>query len=70
MEKIIKDGRTLIFVSHGAGVVQQVCRRAIFLQHGNMVFDGDTGSALVAYGKSVNQDLGIITEPAAISGPA
>ena len=45
MEQIIKDGRTLIFVSHGAAQVQQVCRRAIFLQKGKIMFDGATISA-------------------------
>ena len=42
MEEIVTDGRTLIFVSHGAGLVQRVCRRAIFLQKGRIMFDGDT----------------------------
>ena len=53
MEQIIKDGRTLIFVSHGAAQVQQVCRRAIFLQHGRMIFDGAVDDALAAYADSI-----------------
>ena len=56
MEEIINDGRTLIFVSHGTALVQQVCRRAIFLQKGRMMFDGDTTSALAAYAQSLQQD--------------
>jgi lipopolysaccharide transport system ATP-binding protein len=59
MEQIIKDGRTLIFVSHGAGVVQQVCRRAIFLQKGKIMFDGVTDDALAAYEKSLQQDSNV-----------
>ena len=59
MEQIIKDGRTLIFVSHGAGVVQQVCRRAIFLQKGKIMFDGATDDALAAYEKSLQQDSNV-----------
>ena len=59
MEQIIKDGRTLIFVSHGAGVVQQVCRRAIFLQKGKIMFDGATDDALAAYEKSSQQDSNV-----------
>ena len=51
MEEIIKDGRTLIFVSHGAGLVQRVCRRAIFLRKGRMIFDGDVDDALAAYAR-------------------
>ena len=56
MEEIIKDGRTLIFVSHGAGLVQQVCRRAVFLQHGKMIFDGDVDDAFAAYKESVTKE--------------
>jgi lipopolysaccharide transport system ATP-binding protein len=56
MEEIINDGRTLIFVSHGTALVQQVCRRAIFLQKGRMMYDGDTTSALAAYAQSLQQD--------------
>ena len=59
MEQIIKDGRTLIFVSHGAGVVQQVCRRAIFLQKGKIMFDGAADDALAAYEKSSQQDSNV-----------
>ena len=56
MEEIINDGRTLIFVSHGTDLIQQVCRRAIFLQKGRMMHDGDTTSALAAYAQSLQQD--------------
>jgi len=56
MEQIIKDGRTLIFVSHGAAQVQQVCRRAIFLKQGKIMFDGSVSDALTAYAESVKQE--------------
>ena len=70
MEQIIKDGRTLIFVSHGAGLVQQVCRRAIFLQKGKIMFDGDAESALAAYAQSLQQDVANVHEQATASQPA
>ena len=56
MEEIIKDGRTLIFVSHGAGLVQQVCRRAVLLQRGKIIFDGDVDDAFAAYEESVTKE--------------
>jgi lipopolysaccharide transport system ATP-binding protein len=49
MEEIINEGRTLLFVSHGAELVRQVCRRAICLKHGAMIFDGDVDEAFAAY---------------------
>ena len=56
MEEIIKDGRTLIFVSHGAGLVQQVCRRAVLLQRGEIIFDGDVDDAFAAYEESTRHE--------------
>ena len=55
--KFIKDGRTLIFVSDGAAQVQEVCRRAVFLQQGKIMFDGAVNDALTAYAESVKQEV-------------
>ena len=55
MEQIINDGRTLLFVSHGASIVRRVCRRAVCLEHGKMIFDGDVDDAFAAYAESTNQ---------------
>jgi ABC-2 type transport system ATP-binding protein len=35
------DGRTILFVSHALELVERVCDRAVVLEHGQMVFDGD-----------------------------
>ena len=66
MEEIINDGRTLLFVSHGAGVVRQVCRRAMCLKHGTMIFDGDVNEAMAAYEESTKQESAIGPEQANI----
>ena len=52
IEEIVNDGRTLLFVSHGAGIIQRVCRRAVFLDHGTLSFDGDVDKAFEAYADS------------------
>jgi lipopolysaccharide transport system ATP-binding protein len=69
MEEIIKDGRTLIFVSHGAGLVQRVCHRAVFLRKGKLIFDGDADSAVAAYAQSLQQDVGNLQQQAPVSQP-
>jgi lipopolysaccharide transport system ATP-binding protein len=69
MEEIIKDGRTLIFVSHGAGLVQQVCRRAVFLRKGKLIFEGDADSAVAAYAQSLQQDVGNLQQQAPVGQP-
>ena len=52
IEEIVRSGRTLHFVSHGAGLVQRVCSRAILLKHGTITFDGDVDKAFEAYADS------------------
>jgi ABC-2 type transport system ATP-binding protein len=35
------DGRTILFVSHALELVERICDRAVVLDHGRVVFDGD-----------------------------
>lgn len=37
-----REGRTIVVVSHSAAQVKQLCDRAIVLEHGKMIFDGNT----------------------------
>jgi lipopolysaccharide transport system ATP-binding protein len=46
-------GRTVLFVSHNMGVVRDLCQRAIFLDGGRVIKDGDCRSVVSAFlGKS------------------
>lgn len=49
LQDIIKDGRTVLFVSHGAGQVRKLCSRAICLQHGQILCDEEANKALELY---------------------
>jgi ABC-type polysaccharide/polyol phosphate transport system ATPase subunit len=52
MDKIMefkRQGRTLLFVSHSTGVVQQFCERALWLEHGCLAMDGEAGEVVAAY---------------------
>jgi lipopolysaccharide transport system ATP-binding protein len=40
MGDFARDGRTVLFVSHNMGIVQSLCRRAVFLENGRVVADG------------------------------
>jgi lipopolysaccharide transport system ATP-binding protein len=44
------DGRTVLFVSHNMAAVQSLCTRAIVLEKGRTVFEGNTDSAITFYG--------------------
>jgi ABC-2 type transport system ATP-binding protein len=49
MEKISEfqeEGRTIVFVSHSAEQISQLCDRVIVLDHGRMAFDGAPGDGL------------------------
>jgi ABC-type polysaccharide/polyol phosphate transport system ATPase subunit len=43
------SGRSLLCVSHAPGMVQQLCDKAIWLDHGEMVMGGAIGDVLQAY---------------------
>ena len=45
----IKDGRTVLFVSHNMAAVKQLCTRGILLKSGKLEFDGDINQAVNRY---------------------
>jgi lipopolysaccharide transport system ATP-binding protein len=49
LQNIIDDGRTVLFVSHGAGQVRKLCNRAICLQRGEVFCDDEANRALEKY---------------------
>jgi ABC-type polysaccharide/polyol phosphate transport system ATPase subunit len=49
MQKFIADGRTLVFVSHSASLVAEVCNRVCVLSRGQKVFDGGVEDGLALY---------------------
>ncbi len=46
---IIKSGTTVLFVSHSADSVKEICKRAVYLKKGQVVFDGPTEDTLKVY---------------------
>ena len=49
IKDLIARGTTVLYVSHNADSVQEVCRRAIYLKKGKLVFDGPVEQALELY---------------------
>lgn len=55
MQDISKgDGRTVLFVSHNMAAVMSLCTRAIVLEHGKTVFEGNTDEAVDFYISEAN----------------
>lgn len=49
MEKVVNDGRTILFVSHNLAAVKAICPESILLENGGVKFIGDTSTAIQKY---------------------
>jgi len=49
LHAFVKSGRTTIFVSHNLYVIEQLCDRVIWLDHGQIAMQGTPGQVLSAY---------------------
>lgn len=49
IKELISQNVTVIFVSHSKNGVKEICKRAIYLKKGEVVFDGDVDEALKVY---------------------
>ena len=56
------DGRTILFVSHGLDLVEQICSRGVVLDHGRMVYDGDPYFAAGELRKILGTDVPVEIE--------
>ena len=50
-----REGRTIVFVSHGLDQVRQLCDRAVLLDHGRMLVDGTPTQAVRMF-RDLNQE--------------
>ena len=49
MQDAARDGRTIVYVSHGLGSVQEFCDRAVLLEHGRLAGDGAPADVIRQY---------------------
>ncbi len=49
IRQIIETGVTVLYVSHNATSVEEICERSIFLKKGKLIFDGPTREAHLIY---------------------
>jgi len=55
----LNDGRTVLFVSHNMGAVQQLCSNAVILEQGRLIKHGDTQRVIAEYLKNKEDDSGV-----------
>ncbi|HEY8525563.1 MAG TPA: ABC transporter ATP-binding protein [Acidimicrobiales bacterium] len=51
-----RSGRTIVLVSHGLDSVRNICDRAAWLDHGDLVKEGEAHDVVTAYLESVRDD--------------
>lgn len=57
MEDVGRTGRTILFVSHQLSSIQRLCSRALVLEDGRLVHDGDVSGGVARY--LVGAELGV-----------
>src|SRR5262245_16604693 len=63
MTSLVREGHTLLFVSHALPVVREVCTRGLLLDHGRVVEVGEIGAVVDRYLEQVR--AGIASRPSA-----
>lgn len=56
MRELLQGGTTLLFVSHSGSQVKELCTRAIWLEHGVIMADGDATEVYEKYEQKMEQD--------------
>lgn len=46
IKELVASGKTLMVVSHDLNMVQEICARGIVMEHGRVVFDGESHEAV------------------------
>jgi len=49
MSELVKEGRTLVFVSHDIPAIEALCRRAVWMQNGRIKIDGPARDVVREY---------------------
>jgi ABC-2 type transport system ATP-binding protein/lipopolysaccharide transport system ATP-binding protein len=52
MSELGREGRTIVFVSHDLGAISQLCRRAVWIEQGEIQADGASDAVVESYVKS------------------
>jgi lipopolysaccharide transport system ATP-binding protein len=55
MKELLGSGATIIFVSHNENAIKEICKRAIWLSHGEMKMDGPSDTVVGSYMQSIKQ---------------
>ncbi len=60
MTAMLKDGTTLLYVSHNIAAVKKQCNKAMWLDHGNIIMVGDAAKVCDAFKKEMDSPVPIL----------
>lgn len=49
MDEVSRHGRTILFVSHNMAAIRQLCQKALVINRGQIIFQGDTSEGIDFY---------------------
>ena len=58
--EVAGNGRTVLFVSHNMGAIQQLCARGIMLDSGTLAFQGEAGKAIEKYSSMAHEQCDVV----------
>jgi ABC-2 type transport system ATP-binding protein/lipopolysaccharide transport system ATP-binding protein len=58
MGQLSREGRTVVFISHDLGAVTRLCPRAVWIDHGGVVRDGESTDVVQEYYAAVVEHAG------------
>jgi ABC-2 type transport system ATP-binding protein/lipopolysaccharide transport system ATP-binding protein len=58
MGQLSREGRTVVFISHDLGAVTRLCPRAVWMDHGRVVRDGESTDVVQEYYAAVIEHAG------------
>ena len=68
MSRLVREGRTLLFVTHNLAAVEQLCDRALMLSQGRVILDADSRTVIHEYLHRVHSDLEARSDDRIIAG--
>lgn len=63
-KKILKDGKTVVYVSHSPGSIENLCTRAIWLDKGKIISDGKPKKVAALYNEATMESLDVVLDQA------
>lgn len=68
MRELVREGRTLVFVSHDMSAIETLCTRAVLLRHGTIAADGPAAEVVGSYLRAVQDERLAADRTGAVEG--